>query len=50
MDDFMTEYQSDEFTPAEFAPFDFEDEDDTPYSPHRAEWLDGVILVHPDQS
>lgn len=28
MDDFLTEYQSDEFTPAEFAPFDFEDEDE----------------------
>lgn len=29
MDDFMTEFQSDEFSPTEFAPFDFEE--GTPY-------------------
>ena len=47
MDDFMTEFQSDEFSPAEFAPLDVEEdaEDTAPYNPDRADWLGPVKLI-----
>lgn len=54
MDDFLTEYQSDEFDPKDHEPMLVEDTDEEPlvwvdeddfYSPHRAEWLGGVTFV-----